>query len=250
MSIANQTITKLRSLRLSAMAEAYQSQIKQPKLHQIGFDDRFAMLVDFEESERLSKKLKRLIKVAKFPESASLEDINEHASRGVDKKQIASLANCEWIRKQLNLIIVGPTGVGKTWLASAFGSQACRQNIPTMYYRCSSLYSDIMTSVRDGSLPNLKTKLIKPPLLILDDFGMRTMTSEVAETLYEIMDDRVRSGSLIITSQYPTDQWHTHFPDPTLADAILDRLIHSSHRINLKGESMRKVQARRRMQEP
>lgn len=247
MSIVNQTINRLRDLRLGAMAESYESQLKQPKLHELPFDDRLALLVDFESSERMSKKLNRLIKAAKFPESTSLEDLDARPARSIDKSQIASLASCEWINKRLNLIIVGPTGVGKTWLACAFGSQACRRQIPTLYYRASTLYSDIAISIKDGSLSSLKSKLNKTSLLIIDDFGIHTMSSAVSEQLYEVMDDRSRTGSLLITSQFPTDGWHSHFPDPTVADAILDRIVHQSYRINLKGESMRKLLGKRRM---
>ena len=160
---------------------------------------------------------------------------------------IASLASCEWIRQQLNLIVLGATGVGKTWLACAFGSQACRQRLPATFFRASDLYQEIAVASHDGSLPKLKAGLIKPSLLIIDDFGLSEISSQAAQVLLDVVDRRMRTGSLLITSQFPTDQWHGFFPDPTLADAILDRVVHQAHRITLKGESMRKLQAKRKM---
>lgn len=247
MSSVQQTMTRLRELRLTSMADAYSSQLQQPKLHQLGFDDRFGLLVEHEASERESKKLKRLVQGAGFPETASLEDADYRASRGIDKSVVASLASCEWVRQQLNLIILGATGVGKTWLACAFGSQVCRLRLPVVFYRASDLYGDIAVAAHDGSLPKLKANLIKPSLLIIDDFGLGIITPQAAQVLLDVVDRRMRSSSLLITSQYPTDQWHGFFPDPTVADAILDRVVHQSHRISLKGESMRKLQAKQRM---
>lgn len=153
MSGVHQTISRLRELRLTSMAEAYSVQLQQPKLHQLSFDDRFGLLVEHEASERDSKKLKRLVRSAGFPESASLEDADYRASRDIDKGFIASLASCEWIRQQLNLIVLGATGVGKTWLACAFGSQACRQRLPATFFRASDLYQEIAVASHDGSLP-------------------------------------------------------------------------------------------------
>jgi len=229
------------------MAEAYLSQLQQPKLHQLGFDDRFSLIVDHEASERSSKSLKRLIKSANFPEQATLEDLDDRPARGIDKAKIAALANCEWISQLLNVIIIGATGVGKTWFACAFGAQACRQRIPTLFYRASDLYSEIAVAIIDGSLPKLKAKLIKPKVLVIDDFGLGVVTPQAAQVLLDVIDKRMRTGSLLITSQFPTEEWFSHFPDPTMADAILDRVIHQSHRINLKGDSMRKLNAKRRM---
>jgi DNA replication protein DnaC len=247
MSSVQQTISRLRELRLTSMAEAYASQLQQPKLHQLPFDDRFGLLVEHEASERESKKLKRLVRGAGFPETATLEDADYRPSRGIDKSLVASLASCEWVRQQLNLIILGATGVGKTWLACAFGSQVCRLRLPVAFFRASDLYGEIATAAHDGSLPKLKADLIKPSLLIIDDFGLGEITPQAAQVLLDVVDRRMRSGSLLITCQFPTDQWHGFFPDPTVADAILDRVVHQSHRVALKGESMRKLQAKQRM---
>lgn len=248
MSTVQQTINRLRELRLSSMAEAYELQHQQPKLYQLGFDDRFSLLVEHEALARESKKLNRLIRAAGFPEQASLEDVNYGASRGLDKSHIASLAGCEWVRQKLNLVIVGATGVGKTWLASAFGTQACRLGLPVAFYRASDLYGEIAVAMHDGSLPKLKAELIKPSLLILDDFGLGDISPSAAQVLLDVVDRRMRLGSLLVTSQYSTDQWHGLFPDSTIADAILDRVVHQSHRLTLKGESMRKLKAKQTMQ--
>lgn len=247
MSSVQQTLNRLRELRLSPMAEAYELQNQQPKLHQLSFDDRFGLLVEHEASARESKKLGRLIRVAGFPETASLEDVDYGATRGLERSYLASLAGCEWVRQQLNLVIVGATGVGKTWLACAFGTQACRQGIPVAFHRSSELYGQISVAIHDGSLSKLKSELTKPSLLILDDFGIGEISPSCAQVLLDVVDRRMRSRSLLITSQYPTEQWHGFFPDSTIADAILDRIVHQSHRLVLKGESMRKLRAQRRI---
>ena len=247
MSGVQQTLSRLRELRLTSMAENYAMQFQQPKLHQLSFDDRFGLLVEHEVSERESKKLKRLVRCAGFPEAASLEDVDFRPSRGIDKAFVASLASCDWVQQQLNLIILGATGVGKTWLACAFGTQVCRLRLPASFFRASDLYGEIAVAAHDGSLPNLKASLIKPSLLIIDDFGLGEITPQAAQVLLDVVDRRMRTGSLLITSQFPTDQWHGFFPDPTVADAILDRVVHQAHRMMLKGESMRKLQAKQRM---
>ena len=248
MSSTQQTITRLRELKLVPMADAYDMQLQQPKLHDVSFDDRFAMLVDYEASEREARKLKRLIRGAGMPEAASFEDVEYKVNRGLDKAQLASLASCDWIRRQQNLIIQGATGVGKTWLACAFGQQACRLKMPVLFYRASDLYGTINQSLLDGSLPALKLSLSKPSLLILDDLGLGEMNQHASQFLLDVIDRRMRTGSLLITTQYPNDQWHGFFPDPTVADAILDRVVHQSHRLSPKGESMRKTMARKKMQ--
>jgi len=245
MSVTQPTNTRLRELRLAAMAEAYERQLQQPKLHQIGFDDRFGMLVEAEASARESRKLKRLVRGAGLPDAASFEELDDRASRGLDKPLLASLAQCEWVRRQQNLILVGATGVGKTWLACAFGHQACRLRLSVSFYRVSDLCEDIATAAIDGSLPDLKKNLGKSSLLILDDLGIGTITAEAAEVLLQVVDRRMRTGSLLITSQFPGEKWHGLFPDPTIADAILDRVVHQAHSIKLKGESMRKTRARK-----
>lgn len=249
MSGLQQTLVRLQDLKLSGMAEALSRQMDTPGQQQLSFEERIGILVEHEWSERENRKLKRLIRGAALPEAACLEDVDYRASRNLDKGFIASLSSCEWVRRRQNLVILGATGVGKTWLACAFATQACRLKMAASFYRASDLFNDIAVATLDGSLPRLKVSLSKPQLLVLDDFGIGSMTVQAAHVLLDVVDRRMRSGSLLITSQYPTDQWHGFFPDPTIADAVLDRVVHQAHRIQLKGESMRKLQGRKRLQE-
>lgn len=249
MTSTQQTMSQLRQLRLTSMATAYELQLEQPKLHQLPFDHRFGMLVEHEVSQRETRKLKRILTAASLPEPAALEDLDYRASRGLDKAQIATLATCEWVRRHQNLVLLGATGVGKTWLAAAFGAQVCRLRLTVLFYRMSELCSTLSEATLDGSLGKVKRSLIKPNVLILDDFGLGEISAHHAQSLLDIIDRRMRSGSLLITSQYPTDQWHGFFPDETIADAILDRVVHQAHRLTLKGESMRKIRAKKQMEE-
>lgn len=247
MSIPQQTVARLRELRLQVMARAYEAQLEQPSHHNESFDDRFAMLVEQTAAYRESAKLHNLVKKARFPETASIEQIDFRANRGVDKSQITSLATCEWIRRQQNMFVLGATGVGKTWIACAFGMQACRSRLSTSFYKAADLWERISNSEIDGSLKDLKAELVKFRLLIIDDFGIGDISPKSAMVFFDVIDRRMKSGSLLITSQYPTDKWHGFFPDPTVADALLDRIVHASHRLQLKGESMRKLRAREQM---
>ena len=166
------------------------------------------------------------------------------SSRGLDKQVIAGLAGCAWIGQQQNLLLTGATGTGKSWLACAFGSQACRQGYSVIYKSASKLYEELQIAIGDGSLPKYRTALSKAHLLILDDFGLAPVEPTVGYTLLDIVDQRMQTGSLIITSQFPTEHRHSMFNDATLAEAILDRIVHRSHRISLKGESLRKSAAK------
>jgi DNA replication protein DnaC len=231
------------------MADALVQQIETISFQQIGFEDRVGLLVEHEWAERENRKLKRLVRSAGLPEAACLEEVDYRTTRNLDKSFIATLSTCEWVRRHQNLTILGATGLGKTWLGCAFATQACRLKLATSFYRASDLFTDIAVATLDGSLPKLKAALAKPQLLVLDDFGIGSMTVQAAHVLLDVVDQRMRTGSLLITSQYPTDQWHGFFPDPTIADAVLDRVIHQSHRIQLKGESMRKLQAKKRLLE-
>ncbi|MDR7299510.1 DNA replication protein DnaC [Pelomonas aquatica] len=248
MSSAQQTLARMRELHLGAMAEAYEHQLQQPRLHEMSFEDRLALLVEHEASQRHDRKLKRLFRAAALPDAAALEDLDPRAQRGTDRAQIASLGSCDWIRRQQNLIIHGATGVGKTWLACALAGQACRLDIPVLFYRASELCSTIRDRAHEGALPKLKLALAKPSLLVLDDLGLGEIDTLAGQFLLELVDRRQRTGSLLITSQYPTEKWHAFFPDPTVADAVLDRIVHKAHRITLKGESMRKVLAKKMFQ--
>ena len=248
MTSSIQTAAQLRALHLTAFAQAFELQLQQPKLNDIPFDERVALLVDAEMTARQSRKLSRLVRTAQFPDSASLEDLDARAGRGLDKSLVAMLGSCSWIQRQQNLLINGPTGVGKTWLACALGSQACRRGHTASFYKMTTLYEDISAALHSGTLTTMKAALVKPQLLILDDFGMGQMTPTAAQMLYDVADARYRFGSLIITSQYPTDKWTELFTDPTVGEAFLDRTVHQAHRINLKGESMRKSVGKGRLE--
>ena len=249
MTSIQQTLAGLRSLRCSGMADAYDQQLNQPNiwLNQ-SFDDRISALVEQELSTREHRRLRRLITNARFPESAHLEDFDTRAKRGINESLLASLATCEWVKRQQNLFIIGATGLGKSWLGIALSMEVCRKGLPAIYVSSSELWYDIATAAADGSLAQLKARLQQPALLMIDDLGSGKIPVQAAQVLLEVLDRRVRTGSILITSQYPVDHWHGLFPDPTMADAILDRIVHQAHRIELKGESMRKVYARKRMQ--
>jgi DNA replication protein DnaC len=244
MNTNTQNLAKLRELRLGAMAAAYELQQEQAKLQKLAFDDRFGLLLESETASRNSRKLNRLVKTAGFPEVAAFEDYDTRTSRGLDQALISTLSSCSWITRKQNLMILGPTGVGKTWLAAAFGHQACRLGMTVAFHVTSNLFDRIGEAVLDASLPKLKAALYKPNLLILDDFGIGAMSPTAAQVLLDVADRRMRTGSLLLTSQYPSENWHGFFPDPTIADAVLDRVVHQAHRLQLKGESMRKIRAR------
>ncbi len=241
--LIEQTLDGLRKLKLNGMAQALEHQSINTSIHSLSFEDRIAMMVDAERLSRDNRRLQRFTKNARMKVGASVEDIDYKSSRGLDKRQVASLANCNWIDHGQHLILTGPTGVGKTWLACAFGHQAIRRGLPVIYYRCTRLLEEFEIARGDGSLPKLRTQLSKAKLLILDDWGLSTLSNRNRQDLMEIVDDRTGGGSLAITSQLPVPQWHEYIGDPTLADAILDRMVHSAHRIELKGESMRKTRA-------
>ncbi len=242
--LIQQTIQGLRSLRLNAMAEAFEQQRGNPSLQELPFEDRMAMLVDHERQARESRRVQRLLKSARLKSaSASVEDIDFRASRGLDKRQVTGLMSCDWVVKGQNLIFTGPTGAGKTWLACAFANLAARCGLPVLYRRLPRLLEEMEIAREDGSLLKLRQQLARSRVLVLDDWGVCQLTTQGREDLLEIIDDRVGTLSTVITSQLPVSDWHTYLGEPTIADAILDRLVHAAHRIALKGESMRKLVA-------
>ncbi|MGU7776354.1 IS21-like element helper ATPase IstB [Burkholderia sp. MR1-5-21] len=235
MNSVQQTLNHLRELRLTTMAHAYQIQLEQSAMQELSFDDRLSLLVERELAEHGSRRLHRLIRSASFPEIAVTEDLDYRPSRGMNKARLAPLIACEWIRQRLNLMVHGPTGAGKTWLVCALGTQACRMGLSVAFRKAGELYSTAATATLDGSLPRLKTELARPDLLILDDFGIGEMNAQTAHILLDVVDRRMRTGFLLIASQYPIELWHACFPDPMVADAVLVRIVHQSYRIILKG---------------
>ena len=239
----NETIRKLADLKLFGMASGFEYQLTNSSTQDLAFEDRFGLLVDQESTYRDNKRLQRLLKTAKLKENACLEDVNYRQDRGLDKSLIASLRLCTWVNKGVNLVITGPTGTGKTWLACAFGNQACRLGMSTIYHRVPLLLEDLGISHSDGSFRRRLTALGKADLLILDDLGIGTMTPSARNDLLEVIDQRTGGRATLVTSQFPADRWHETLSggNPTVADAILDRLLSCCHRIDVKGkESMRK----------
>lgn len=241
--LMTQTIAKLNCLRLHAMARALEQQFNNPTLQEMSFDERFSMLVDHESQARETRRVQRLLKNAKLKASdATLEGIDFRASRGLDKAKMTSLMSCDWIRKGQNLILTGPTGAGKTWLGCAFANEAVRLGMPVLYYRLTYLLEELEIAREDNTLVEMRARLAKAKLLVLDDWGLAPLTAQGRQDLFELIDDRSKL-STVITAQLPVSEWHGYIGDPTIADAILDRLVHSAHTIALTGDSMRKLKA-------
>lgn len=241
----NQTLTQLNSLRLTGMADALMKQQDQPHTYEeLGFIERLAMLVNSEVTSRDNRKITRLLKQARLRLNAQPADINYRTQRGLSKDTVAQLLQFDWVRQHRNLLIGGPTGTGKTFLACALGQSACEQGFSVRYYRASRLLEMLTIAHGDGSFGKVLMQLAKTDVLIIDDWGLEVLTRQQRTDLLEVIEDRNGNGSTVITSQLPTTHWHDVIGDPTLADAILDRLLHNAHKIQLKGESMRKKQAR------
>lgn len=239
-----QSIEKLSRMRLYTMADALGEQLRQPSLQELSFEERIAMLIDREWLARENRKLKRRLKVARLKQQASIEDTDFRHPRGLDKSVMLTLSNCNWIRNHQNIIITGQTGIGKSYLAEALAQKACREGFTALFYRSPRLFGDLAIARGDGSYRKLLGKLAKMDLLIVDDWGLSTLDDTERRDFLEVMEDRHGIRSTIITSQYPVSKWHELIGEPTLADAIMDRIVHNSHKIILKGESLRKTQAK------
>jgi len=239
-----QTLQQLNSLRLTGMAESLALQLDQPNTYEnLGFMERLAILVNNEATCRDNRKINRLLKQARLRLNAQPAEIDYRARRGLHKDTMAQLLQLDWIKHHRNVLIEGPTGTGKTFLACALGQTACEQALSVRYYRSSRLFEALTVAHGDGSFGKLLTQLAKTDLLIIDDWGLDVLSQRQRNDLLEIMEDRHGCGATLITSQLPITHWHEAIGDPTLADAILDRLLHNAHKIQLQGESMRKKQA-------
>lgn len=239
--MSQQTLNRLRELRLGGMAAALQQQQEQVATYDgLSFIERLGLLVEQEHLAREQRKQARLVRHARLKLSATTQEIDYQHPRNIDRAQIARLAQGDWLQRGQNLLIAGPCGSGKTYLACALGYQACLQGYGTHYHRLSRLLQSLTQAKADGSYGRLLAQLAKVELLILDDWGLEPLLPAQRHDLLEIMDDRHGRHSTVVISQLPTDQWYASIGDSTLAEAILDRLMHNAHRLQLKGESMRK----------
>lgn len=237
------TLEKLRAMKLDGMAQALEDQFATSDIESLGFEERLGLLVDREETERASRRLKSRLARAKLRQTACVEDIDYRTRRGLDKSLMTSLSSCQWIAEHHNLFVTGPAGVGKSFIACALAQKACREGYSALYFRLPRLFSDLSVAKGDGRYPRLLSAFDRTDLLALDDWGITPMSPENRRDLLEILDDRYGNRSTLITSQLPVGQWYEYLDDPTLADAILDRVIHNAYKIELKGESMRKKKA-------
>jgi len=236
-----QTADKLYAMKLNALADAFKDQMNSTEFSELSFNERFGLLVDRQWTWRENQRLKRLLKNARLKINACVEDIDYRSPRGLDKSVLMNLASCDWIRKHQNVILTGATGVGKTFIACALANKACREGFKAYYASAPRLHYDLAIAKADGSYSAIMARFAKAQLLILDDLGLAPMTDPERRNLLEVIEDRNGSGATLIASQLPVEKWHETIGDPTIADAILDRIVHNAHRINLKGDSMRKT---------
>ena len=225
------------------MYHALLEQMTMPDIDSLSFDERLGLLVDREMTDRDSKRLKTRLHHAKLRQAACLEDIDYRHPRGLDKALMMRLATCQWVRERHNVLITGPTGIGKTWLACALGHKACREGLSALYLRLPRLLQELPIAKGDGRYGKLMASLAKTDVLILDDWALAPLSDENRRDLLELLEDRHDRRATVVTSQLPVEHWHEALGDPTLADAILDRLVHNAYKIILKGDSMRKRMA-------
>jgi DNA replication protein DnaC len=238
--LTHPTLDQLHNLGLHGMAKGFKDLAAQPEVSSLEHAEWLALLLDQEATLRRQKRFESRARAAKLRQSASIEDVDYRTARGLDRGLFLKLAGCEWIRAKHNLLITGPCGVGKSWLACALGQKACREDLSTAYHRVPRLFSALALARADGRYGNILRQIARVDLLILDDWGPETLNAEQRRDLLEIVEDRHDRRSIIVTSQVPIDQWYEIIGNPTIADAILDRLIHNAYRIELIGESLRK----------
>jgi DNA replication protein DnaC len=238
-----QTIEKLHRLKLTGMAEAFTEQLQQSDMDRLSFEERFGLIVERQWAWKENCRLERYLKNARLKLNACVEDIDYKSPRGIDQSVMMRLIGCEWVKSHQNIIITGPTGVGKTFLACALANKACREGYRSFYIRTPRFSYQLALGRGDGSYGKTITKLGKAHVLIIDDLGLAPMADMERRDLLEVIEERHGHASTIITSQLPIDHWHEQIGDPTIADAILDRLVHNAHKINLKGGSLRKKYA-------
>lgn len=239
--MTQETLDKIKKPKLTGMARAYQTSLENDKLAQLSADELITMLVEAEWDDRLNRNIERRLRNAKFRYQSSIENIDYDADRNLDRNQMMRFAECTYIGKQENILITGSTGIGKSHLATALGHQACTLGYKVYYANMAKLFSKLKMGKADGSYMREISKIERQDLLILDDFGLVPIDNQNRSALMEIIEDRHKKASMIITSQLPVNCWHEVIGEKTIADAILDRIVHDAHRIELKGESLRKT---------
>jgi DNA replication protein DnaC len=244
--MTQETLEKIKKLRLSGMARAYQTSLENDKLVQLSADELITMLVEAEWDDRLNRNIERRLRNAKFRYQSSIENIDYETDRNLDRNQMMRFAECTYVGKQENILITGSTGIGKSHLATALGHQACTLGYKVYYANMAKLFSKLKMGKADGSYMREISRIERQDLLILDDFGLVPIDNQNRSALMEIIEDRHKKASMIITSQLPVNCWHEVIGEKTIADAILDRIVHDAHRIELKGESLRKPRVKLR----
>jgi DNA replication protein DnaC len=241
--LTHPTLEQLRQLGLAGMARAFEELAASTRGAELDHAEWLGLLLDREMADRQDRRLMARLRYARLRHNAAVEDVDYRTARGLDRALFQKLAQGNWIKEQQNLIIIGPSGVGKSWLACALGHRACRDNLSVLYQRIPRLFSDLVLARGDGRYARLMRALGGAKLLILDDWGLEPLTTEQRHDMLEIVEDRYGRGATLITSQIPVDRWHDLIGDPTLADAILDRVVHNAHRIQLRGDSLRRKRA-------
>jgi DNA replication protein DnaC len=245
-----QTIEKLHSMKLHGLADAFRAQLETTEASQLSFEERFALLVDQQWLWKENRALARRLRAAHLKERGVVEDVDYQHARGLDRKLVRTLCSSDWVRQHQSILLLGPTGIGKSWLACALAQKACRDGFSVLHNRTSELFRELAVAHADGSIGRFLVRLSRIDILLLDDFAMAPLKDTERRDFLEICDDRYQRRSLILTSQMPVAHWHEQIGDPTIADSILDRLIHNAYRIELKGESMRKKRRKPGEDEP
>lgn len=238
--LTNPTMNKLVALSLTGMAAAFKEQLERADYHALAFEDRLGLLVDREATEREDRRMARNLRAAKLRTNASIEDLDLHHPRGLDRAQILSLADGRWVRAHQNVLIVGPTGTGKTYLACALAHAALRRGHTALYLRAPRMLGDLAIARGDGRLPRVLAAWARVDVLVCDDLALQPLTAAQGSDLLEVVEDRAQRRATIVTSQLPIAEWHASLGDATIADAILDRLAHGAQRIELRGDSLRR----------
>ena len=240
--LSQQTLDKLHAMKLHGLADAFRAQLETTETSQLSFEERLALLVDQQWLWKENRALARRLRAAHLKELGVIEDVDYQHPRGLDRKLVRTLSSSDWVHQHQSILLLGPTGIGKSWLACALAQKACRDGFSVLHKRTSELFRELAVAHVDGSIGRLLLRLSRIDVLLLDDFAMAPLKDAERRDFLEICDDRYQRRSLILTSQMPVAHWHEQIGDPTIADSILDRLIHNAYRIELKGESLRKKQ--------